>query len=198
MIERQISTLGDDVDEVVIYTDGGCDPNPGPGGWATILWTASFELELAGGAADTTNNRMEMMAALQGLKTLGAPCRVTVVTDSQYLHNGMTDWITGWSKKGWRRGKKATLRNPDLWQALARVALEHETYWSWTRGHAGQPENERCDGLATLMTGRVHGSEDAITHQQRRERSAPLPQLERRPTAPIFLDDQTTLFCGDH
>ena len=108
---------------ITIHTDGACSGNPGPGGWGAILEWNGHRKELHGGERDTTNNRMEMMAALQGLKTLGAPCRVTVVTDSQYLHNGMTDWITGWSKKGWRRGKKATLRNPDLWQALARVGL---------------------------------------------------------------------------
>ena len=189
MEERRIPELGDDVDEVVIYTDGGCDPNPGPGGWAAILWAPRVELELGGGSADTTNNRMEMSAALQGLKKLTKPCRVTVVTDSQYLHKGMTEWITGWSKKGWRRSKKSALLNPDLWEALARVALEHETYWSWTRGHVGQPENERCDALATVMTSTWHKDDESITHEERRARNQPLPQLDRQPTAPIWLDD---------
>ena len=186
LVKRGPVVLGADVPEVLIYTDGGCDPNPGPGGWGAILWTPGCEMELAGGDPNTTNNRMEMSAALEGLRELKQPSRVTVITDSQYLFNGMTGWITGWSKHGWTR-KGKTLLNPDLWEALARAALEHESSWSWMRGHAGHPENERCDELATMMTNRHRGASAPVRHEERRDREGTLPAVDGKKTATVWL-----------
>ena len=179
--------LPESAPEVVIFTDGGCSPNPGPGGWAAILCTDRGEMELAGGREETTNNRMEMTAALQGLLALREPCRVTVVTDSNYLRQGMTEWIAGWSERGWRR-KKSPILNPDLWKELARATLAHEAYWSWTKGHAGHELNERCDELAGRMIGKNHAPEDPVGHCERRERSTPPPKPENpAPTASFWL-----------
>ncbi len=183
---RRIPALGPDAPRVLIYTDGGCEPNPGPGGWAAILWAEGTELELAGGARKTTNNRMEITAALEGLRTLVRPSRVTVITDSQYLANGMTDWITAWSKAHWRR-KGELIPNHELWEALARAALAHETSWAWTRGHSGQPENERCDRLAAAMVAEASAGADAPSHRLRTERFGRLPHVAANDTATIWL-----------
>jgi len=183
---RRIPELDDRAPPVLIYTDGGCGLNPGPGGWAAILWTPGEELELAGGAPRTTNNRMEMTAALEGLRALVKPSRVTVVTDSSYLFNGMTDWITKWSRDGWTR-KGAPIPNHELWEQLARAALGHAAFWAWTRGHAGQPENERCDRLAAAMIAAVRDGREAPAHRARKERHEPLRRLAGTPTAPIWL-----------
>ncbi|HAK96599.1 MAG TPA: hypothetical protein DCM87_16810, partial [Planctomycetes bacterium] len=134
----------------------------------------------------TTNNRMEMTAALEGLRALAAPSRVTVVTDSQYLFNGMTDWITKWSRDGWAR-KGELIPNHELWEQLARAALAHATSWAWTRGHSGQPENERCDRLAAAMIAAARGGDESPAHRARKGRHGPLRRLDATPTAPIWL-----------
>ena len=133
---------------VEIYTDGACSGNPGPGGWGTILRSGSQVRELSGFVADTTNNRMEMLGAIAGLEALKRPCRVRLTTDSQYLVKGMTEWIYGWQKKGWKNSKKEEVLNRDLWERLLELSRKHQVEWAWVRGHAGHPENERCDELA--------------------------------------------------
>ena len=132
---------------VTIYTDGACSGNPGPGGWAAILVFGEVRRELTGACPDTTNNRMEVIAALEALKTLKEPCSVDLYTDSQYLRNAMTDWLAKWKAHGWRRGKQP-LKNVDLWKTLDAEAARHTVRWHWIRGHNEHPENERCDQLA--------------------------------------------------
>ncbi len=132
---------------VTIHTDGACEPNPGPGGWAAILRSGASEKVLTGGEAGTTNNRMELTAALRALESLPEPCRVEIYTDSEYLQRGITEWMPGWKARHWkRRGGK--LANLDLWQALDRALGRHEVTWSWIKGHAGTRANERADQLA--------------------------------------------------
>lgn len=134
--------------EVEIFCDGACSGNPGPGGYGAILRCKGVEKELSGAAAQTTNNRMELTAALEALRLLTRPCRVTVTTDSQYLVKGMTEWLAGWQKNGWKNSKKEPVLNRELWEELSRVAAQHQVAWRWVRGHAGHAENERCDALA--------------------------------------------------
>jgi ribonuclease HI len=133
---------------VTIYTDGGCKGNPGPGGWGAVLIYKGREREIFGGEPLTTNNRMELMAAIAALETLKRPCRVELHTDSQYLRNGITEWISGWKANGWRTAAKKPVKNADLWQRLDAARQRHEVSWHWVRGHAGHPENERADRLA--------------------------------------------------
>jgi ribonuclease HI len=133
---------------VEIFTDGACSGNPGPGGWGAILRYGEVEKELAGGETPTTNNRMEMMAAIAGLEALKLPCRVRLYTDSQYLRDGITKWISAWKARGWRTADKKPVKNVDLWQRLEQAAALHKIEWHWVRGHAGHPENERADALA--------------------------------------------------
>ncbi len=133
---------------VKIYSDGACEPNPGPGGWAALLRFGSVEKEISGGEEQTTNNRMELTAALKALQTLKRPCQVDFFTDSQYLRKGVTEWMEGWRKRGWKR-KDGQLANVDLWQSLDQEISRHEINWHWVRGHSGHPENERVDQLAT-------------------------------------------------
>lgn len=142
--------LGADAPRVVVYTDGGCRPNPGAGGWAAVLLCAGQELRLGGADPQTTNNRMELTAALRALEELRRPSVVTLVTDSEYVFRSMTDWITGWSKKGFRK-RSELIPNAELWQKLSRAALRHQTSWAWTRGHAGDRYNEVCDELVGRM-----------------------------------------------
>jgi ribonuclease HI len=132
---------------VTIFTDGSCDPNPGPGGWAALLRSGKVEKELIGSEAKSTNNRMELTAALQALRALKESCRVELYTDSEYLRRGITEWLPGWRARGWRR-KGGQLANVELWQALDKVVQQHQVHWHWVRGHAGHPENERVDRLA--------------------------------------------------
>ena len=146
--------MAQDIDRVIIYTDGACDPNPGFGGWGVILLYKGKYRELSGGEAHTTNNRMEIMAAIQGLEALKRPCTVTVHTDSQYLKNGITSWMPAWKRKNWKR-KTGPLKNVDLWQRLDAVVQKHEVHWRWVRGHAGDVLNERCDQLACEEVGKV-------------------------------------------
>lgn len=134
--------------KVLIHTDGACSGNPGPGGWGALLSWQGHERELCGWSSMTTNNRMEMLAAIRALEALKEPCSVTLVTDSQYLKNGMTQWMEGWKKRGWKTAAGKPVQNKDLWQRLERLCGIHEVEWSWTRGHNGHPENERVDTLA--------------------------------------------------
>ena len=133
---------------VVIHTDGACSGNPGPGGWGAILSFGDREKELKGFEAHTTNNRMELLAAISALEALKKPCRVDLHTDSQYVRNGISGWIHGWKKNGWRTADKKPVKNAELWQRLDDVADLHEITWHWVKGHAGHPENERADELA--------------------------------------------------
>ena len=136
-------------DQIVeIFCDGACSGNPGPGGYGAILRCGARVKELSGGARDTTNNRMEMTAAIEALRQLTRPCRVIVTTDSQYLVKGMTEWIAGWQRKGWRNSKKEPVVNKDLWELLLALTNLHSVQWRWVKGHAGHSENERCDQLA--------------------------------------------------
>jgi len=137
------------VQRVVIYTDGGCVPNPGVGGWAAVLLYNAHRKELSGGELDTTNNRMEMTAAIEALNSLKKPCTVEVHTDSEYVRKGITLWLDGWKKRGWKR-KGGPIKNVDLWIKLDEAAARHEIDWRWVPGHQGVVENERCDELASL------------------------------------------------
>lgn len=134
---------------VEVWTDGGCRPNPGPGGWAAVLVYGAHEKELSGAEADSTNNRMELTAAIAALEALKRPCRVVLHTDSEYLRNGVTRWVKDWIRNGWRTAAKQPVANQELWQRLLAVAERHEIDWRWVRGHAGDPMNERVDRLAT-------------------------------------------------
>jgi ribonuclease HI len=137
-----------DLQIVEIFCDGACSGNPGPGGYGAILRYGDCLKELSGGARDTTNNRMEMTAAIEALRQLKRPCRVSITTDSQYLVKGMTEWIAGWQRKGWRNSKREPVLNRDLWELLLVLTESHSVQWKWVRGHAGHIENERCDQLA--------------------------------------------------
>lgn len=133
---------------VELFSDGGCRGNPGPGGWGTILRWGEHERELNGYEAHTTNNRMELMAVIAGLEALKRPTQVQVTTDSQYVRNGMTQWMQGWLRNGWKTAAKKPVQNADLWQRLLDAAQPHEIEWHWVRGHQGHAENERADSLA--------------------------------------------------
>ncbi len=134
---------------VQIATDGACKGNPGPGGWGAIVRMGTHEKELSGGDPQTTNNRMELMAAIAGLNALTKPCRVTLSTDSRYVMDGLTKWIKGWQRNGWRTADKKPVKNADLWQDLLNAAKPHRIEWLWVKGHSGHPENERADRLAS-------------------------------------------------
>jgi ribonuclease HI len=143
----------DGVTELVAFTDGACSGNPGPGGWGALLIARRGgevirERELSGGAAATTNNRMELMAAIAALEALGRPSRITLVTDSVYVRDGVTRWIHGWKRNGWTTSAKKPVKNEDLWRRLDAASAPHEVTWEWVKGHAGHPENERADALA--------------------------------------------------
>ena len=133
---------------VSLYTDGACKGNPGKGGWGVLMRYGSHEKELFGGEAHTTNNRMELTAIIQGLAALKRPCAVVIYTDSQYVKNGMEQWIHGWKKNGWKTAAKQPVKNEDLWRQLDQLAAQHQIQWQWVRGHAGHAENERADALA--------------------------------------------------
>jgi ribonuclease HI len=149
-----------DKPRVTIYTDGGCDPNPGPGGWAAILITtradgSPYEREICGAEPDTTNNRMELTAAIEALRALNKPCQVTLRTDSQYLRRGITQWLKRWVENGWRGSRKQPIKNQDLWQALLAEKQPHEIDWQWVKGHAGDAYNERVDRLVAEARDRL-------------------------------------------
>lgn len=133
---------------VEIWTDGACSGNPGPGGWGALLRYGENERELWGGEGNTTNNRMELMAAICALETLKEPCIIDLTTDSQYVRGGITQWIHAWKKNGWKTANKKPVKNADLWQALDNAVARHTVSWHWIKGHAGHPENEKADELA--------------------------------------------------
>jgi ribonuclease HI len=133
---------------VVIYTDGACKGNPGPGGWGALLRWGGHEKEMFGGERLTTNNRMELTAVIEALSALKSRCEVALYTDSEYVRNGITTWIHGWKQRGWRTADKKPVKNVDLWQRLEALAAQHDVQWHWVRGHDGNPDNERADQLA--------------------------------------------------
>ncbi|MFZ2288509.1 MAG: ribonuclease HI [Halopseudomonas yangmingensis] len=135
---------------IEIFTDGACKGNPGPGGWGVLLRTGEHEKTLHGGEPDTTNNRMELMAAIMGLAALKRPCSVRLTTDSQYVMKGMQEWLPNWKKRGWKTASKQPVKNADLWQQLDEQVSRHQVEWRWVRGHTGHPDNERADQLANL------------------------------------------------
>ena len=136
------------MDKVIIYTDGACRGNPGPGGWGAILNCKGQEKELFGGEANTTNNRKELLAAIKALETLRRPCQITLSTDSQYLRKGITEWLAQWKRRNWHTANKKPVKNVDLWQRLEQAAATHEIQWEWVKGHSGHPGNEHADQLA--------------------------------------------------
>jgi ribonuclease HI len=142
---------------VELFTDGACKGNPGPGGWGALLRYNGREKELSGGERDTTNNRMELMAAIEGLNALTRPCRVILSTDSKYVMDGITKWVHGWKRNGWRTADRKPVKNAELWQALVAATAPHEVEWRWVKGHDGHPENERADALASAAAEAMRG-----------------------------------------
>ncbi|NLJ27255.1 ribonuclease HI [Desulforhabdus amnigena] len=140
---------------VEVFTDGACEGNPGPGGWGAVVRMEGEERELSGGERNTTNNRMELSAAIEALKTLPDCAGVVLTTDSQYVQKGITEWIRNWKKNGWKNASKQPVKNADLWIELDALNQKHTIEWRWVRGHAGHPENERCDELARKAIGRL-------------------------------------------
>ncbi|MGB0323581.1 MAG: ribonuclease HI [Luminiphilus sp.] len=135
---------------VEVFTDGGCRGNPGPGGWGAVLRFGGHERELRGSEENTTNNRMELLAAISALEAMTEPCKVVLTTDSTYVKDGITRWIRNWKANGWKTAAKKPVKNKDLWERLDAECLRHQVDWRWVKGHAGHPENERADGLANL------------------------------------------------
>lgn len=169
---------------VTIHTDGACEGNPGPGGWAAVLEYAGQRKEVSGGAPATTNNRMELAAAIEGLRALRERCEVVLLTDSVYLRDGISKWVAGWKRKGWRTAEKAPVKNKDLWMELDAVAAKHAVTWKWLKGHAGHAENERCDELARgaivslrkqFTAGQLKEALEAFKAEQTRQAEAGLP-----------------------
>lgn len=148
-------------DAVHAYTDGACRGNPGPGGWGVLLRFRGREKELCGGERNTTNNRMELMAAIQALESLRRPCRVRITTDSTYVHKGITEWLPRWIARGWRTADNKPVKNADLWQRLAEAMTSHEVEWQWVKAHAGHTENERADRLANRGIDQLLARQDA-------------------------------------
>ncbi len=136
--------------KVIVYTDGACKRNPGPGGWGVVLRYGEVCKTLHGGELDTTNNRMELMAAIRGLQALKRPCDVDLYTDSQYVRKGITEWLAGWKRNGWKTASKKPVKNEDLWRELDEAVARHRVNWHWVKGHAGIPDNELADELANL------------------------------------------------
>ena len=146
--------------QVQAFTDGACSGNPGPGGWGAVLQFGDRERELYGGADDTTNNRMELTAAIEALKALKEPCEVSLTTDSTYVKDGITQWLVNWKKNGWKTAARKPVKNQDLWQQLDDQASRHRIEWRWVKGHSGHPENERADALANRGMDDVRESAD--------------------------------------
>ena len=149
--------------KVTIHSDGACHGNPGPGGWAAVLTYGKSTREISGSALATTNNRMELLAAIEALAVLKEPCRIEFFTDSVYLRKGITEWVALWQRNGWRTKAKHPVKNEDLWRALSVAAERHAIEWHWLKGHAGNPGNERCDELATAaiaQLGKTHTSDE--------------------------------------
>jgi len=143
---------------VYIHTDGGCRGNPGPGGWGAYLKYGQHEKEMYGFEENTTNNRMELMAAIQALESLSRPCQVHLTTDSQYVRQGITEWMDGWKKRGWKTAAKKPVKNQDLWQRLDQAVAKHDVDWHWVKGHSGDPGNEKADELANRAMDERKGS----------------------------------------
>ena len=143
--------------EIEIFTDGACRGNPGPGGWGAILRSGGHEKELYGGEADTTNNRMEMMAVIEAVKSVKQPASLSITTDSKYVLQGMQEWLVQWKKRGWKTSSKKPVKNVDLWQQLDSLLQNHQVKWTWVKGHAGHAENERADDLANIGVDEVLG-----------------------------------------
>lgn len=173
---------------VTIHTDGGCEGNPGPGGWAAILRHGKFVRELSGGEPATTNNRMELRAAIEGLQALKEPCRVHLFTDSEYLRNGITQWIKGWKARGWITKEKKPVKNADLWRALDAASAPHQVTWGWLKGHAGHADNERCDVLAGEAIGKIRQQHSAADLQAALAEFRAKAELDNasRPEAGLF------------
>ncbi|MBI4979523.1 MAG: ribonuclease HI [Spirochaetes bacterium] len=152
---------------VIIHTDGGCRGNPGKGAWAAIIHdtTGGMKLEIGGSAPHTTNNKMELLAAIEALARLTEPCAVTLISDSTYLVKGMTEWITGWVRRGWKKSDKKPVENRDLWERLIELSKPHRMSWQWVRGHASNPGNERCDVIVNELMDRAHGS-SIVRHER--------------------------------
>jgi len=160
-------------DRVTIYTDGACSGNPGPGGWGAILKFGDRVKELSGGEPVTTNNRMELSAAIAALEALKKPCTVDLHTDSQYLRNGIMSWIHGWKRNGWRTASREPVKNVELWQRLDQALAQHKIVWHWVKGHAGHPDNERADelarsGMSPFLKGRPAAAAPGATGAKRR------------------------------
>lgn len=136
------------MNRVQVFTDGACRGNPGPGGWGAILRYGRHEKEILGGEYETTNNRMELTAAIEALRALNRRCRVDLYTDSQYVRMGITEWLANWKKKNWKNASRKPVKNQDLWRALDEESARHDVHWHWVKGHSGHPENERADALA--------------------------------------------------
>lgn len=165
---------------VVVHTDGGCQGNPGPGAWACVLEYGRQKLELSGGELATTNNRMELSAAIHALQALNQPCRIEFHTDSEYLRQGITAWVKGWKRNGWRTKTKDPVKNKDLWQQLDTLATRHQIDWRWLKGHAGHALNERCDVLAGKKMAEIRqrhspGELRAALEEFRRQEANPAP-----------------------
>ena len=141
--------MSDELPHVTIFTDGACKGNPGPGGWGAVIRMGANEKDISGGERDSTNNRMELMAAIRALQALTKPCRVTLTTDSNYVKDGITKWIHGWLRNGWRTASRQPVKNADLWQELLAAVAPHRIEWCWVKGHAGHVDNERADRLAS-------------------------------------------------
>src|SRR5690554_2395718 len=156
LIQKTLNIAKNMTDKVEIFTDGACKGNPGPGGWGALLVYKGKEKELWGGEIETTNNRMELMAAIRGLAELKRPCAVRLVTDSKYVMQGIQEWMPNWKKRGWKTSAKRPVKNVDLWQRLDEQVARHEIEWEWVRGHTGHPGNERADALAN------RGAEEVI------------------------------------
>jgi ribonuclease HI len=169
--------------EVVIYTDGACEGNPGPGGWAAILLSGPHRKEISGGDPATTNNRMELRASIEALAVLKESCRVELHTDSQYLRDGITRWLPGWKRNGWRTRARQGVKNVDLWRELDRHAERHVMSWSWLKGHAGHEHNEHCDQLAVAEVRRIRA---ALSPGQLRELLAAFRQEQSNATAALL------------
>jgi ribonuclease HI len=157
------------VTPVLIYTDGACSGNPGPGGWGAVLISGAHERELSGSEPLTTNNRMELMAAIMALEALKRPCRIELYTDSQYVRQGITEWLPGWKRRDWLTADKKPVKNDDLWKRLDNARARHEVSWRWVKGHSGHPLNERADGLARAAIEAMRQARRDVKHDSGRE-----------------------------
>jgi len=169
--------------KITIHTDGGCLGNPGPGGWAAMLEYGALKKEVSGSDPATTNNRMELTAAIEALRVLREPCEIEFFTDSQYLRQGITEWLRGWKARGWLTATKQPVKNDDLWRALDAAVAPHRITWKWLKGHAGHAGNERCDQLATAA---IEAVRKRFTKAQMQEKLAEFKAREVQPISGLF------------